>query len=314
MRSASTAAFLCAWTASVLSLVFFFTLTAEAVCAQQNDSGTPILSVRPTLLEVPALVKTKQGEVVFGLTADNFSLTDDGVPPSLTLDLDTDAQPLALVICVETGGAGARRLEYYRRLDAILEALIGDVEHRVAVVGFDSSPHLLLPFTAETGAASVKLSSLDAGDSGAAILDGVAFAVSQLRTQPGRFRRAILLFGETVDQGSTTALGEALRLISDTNTTLYSFGFSSTRAAVSHEKAKFNRPDEPGPAHGCFSREGADAEYEGHYSRQVLDCLSQLASAAAPCDDDLSDSAQCAADQHGGFCCATYRRRVLSLQ
>lgn len=66
-------------------------------------------------------------------------------------------------------------------------------------------------------------------------------------------------------------------MISDTNTTIYSFGFSSTRSAVSHEASKFSRPDEPGPAHGCFSRADADAEYKGHYNRQVLDCQSDLA-------------------------------------
>ena len=108
-------------------------------------------------------------------------------------------------------------------------------------------------------------------------MDAVAFAVAQLRAQPTAYRRAILLFSETIDQGSKTTLNDALRLISDTNTTMYSFGFSSTGSAVSHEASKFNRPDEPGPEHGCFSRDGADAEYEGHYNRQVLDCLSQLA-------------------------------------
>jgi hypothetical protein len=57
---------------------------------------------------------------------------------------------------------------------------------------------------------------------------------------------------------------------------MYSLAFSSSRAAVSHEASKFTN-DTPGPAHGCFSRDGADAEYEGHYSKQVLDCISQLA-------------------------------------
>ena len=147
----------------------------------------------------------------------------------------------------------------------------------MAVIGFDSKPHLLVPFTSDTAAASEQLANLQAGDPGAAILDGVAFAIAQLRAQPTRFRRAILLMSETVDQGSHTTLNEALRLISDTNTSMYSFGFSSTRSAVSHEASKFNRPDEPGPAHGCFSRDGADAEYDGHYSKQVLDCLSDLA-------------------------------------
>ena len=100
--------------------------------------------------------------------------------------------------------------------------------------------------------------------------------MAQLRTQPANYRRAILLLSETIDQGSKTTLSEALRLISDTNTAMYSFAFSSTRAAVSHEASKLNN-DTPGPAHGCFSRDGADAEYEGHYSKQVLDCISQLA-------------------------------------
>jgi VWFA-related protein len=264
-----------------LCCLLFVAFTAAR--GQKDDPSqptvTPTVTVRSTLVLVPTLVKTKQGAVQLDLTASDFSLTDNGLPERLTLDPDTDSQPLALVVCLETGGAGAGHLEDYRHLGAFLDALIGGVEHRVALVGFDSSPHLLLPFTAETDEISLKLSSLDNGDPGAHILDGVAFAVEQLRAQPTRFRRAILLLSETVDQGSETMLGEALRLIGDTNTTLFSFGFPSTRAAVAHEfdKLGYNHPTEPGPPHGCFSRDGADAEYDGHYSRQVLDCLSQLA-------------------------------------
>ena len=221
-------------------------------------------------------MKTKGGQVIFKLTAGDFLLTDNRVPQDLTLDLDTDAQPLALAIVVQTGGAGARHLNDYRQLDAILDAFVGGAEHRVEVIGFDSTPHLLMPFTPDTAAASRQLASLSEGDPGGAILDAVAFAVAQLRAQPTRYRRAILLLGETIDQGSKTTLTEALRLIGDTNTAMYTFGFSSTRAAVSHEASKLNS-SEAGPAHGCFSREGADAEYEGHYGKQVLDCISQLA-------------------------------------
>ncbi|MGH9496223.1 MAG: VWA domain-containing protein [Candidatus Sulfotelmatobacter sp.] len=244
--------------------------------AQQSDKDQPTLSVRSTLVEVPILVKTKGGEVVFQLTADEFLLTDNGVPQHLLLNEDTDSQPLALAIVVETGGAGARHLIDYRQLDSILDGLIGNVEHRVAVIGFDSVPHLLMPFTPRTADASRQLANLDEGDQGAAILDGVASATVQLRTQPTRYRRAILLLSETIDQGSRATLDEALRLISDTNTTMYSFSFSSTRSAVSHEASKLNG-SEPGPEHGCLARNGADPEYEGHYSKQVLDCISQLA-------------------------------------
>jgi VWFA-related protein len=243
--------------------------------AQQVDTGQPTLTVRSTLVQVPVLVKTKGGQVVFNLVADDFLLTDNGAPQQLTLDQDTDSQPLALAIVVETGGAGARHLIDYR-LDAILDALIGNVKHRVAVIGFDSRPHLLVPFTPDTAGAFRLLAGLHEGDSGGATLDAVAFALGQLRAQPVGYRRAILLLSETIDQGSQTTLNDALRLITEAHTTVYSFGFSSTRSAVSHEASKINS-GEPGPPHDCFSRDGADAEYEGHYGKQVLDCVSQLA-------------------------------------
>jgi VWFA-related protein len=263
---------------STCALSLLLCLTAVGLSAQQSDEGQPTLTVRSTLVEVPILLKTKGGEVVFGLTSDDFLLTDNGVPQHLTLDQETDSQPLALAIVVETGGAGARHLIDYRQLDSIFDALIGNVEHRIAIIGFDSAPHLLMPFTPRTADASSQLASLEEGDQGAAILDGIALAIAQLRAQPTRYRRAILLLSETIDQGSKTTLDEALRLISNTNTAMYSFGFSSTRSAVSHETSKFGFGSaEPGPAHGCFSRNGADSEYEGHYSKQVLDCISQLA-------------------------------------
>lgn len=242
----------------------------------QAASVQPTFTVGSTLVQVPVLVKTKRGGVVFSLTADDFLVTDNGAPQKLTLDADTDSQPLALAIVVETGGAGAQHLAHYAQLDAVLEALVGNVEHEISVIAFDSTPHLIMSFSPGTIDAAHALATLEAGNKGAAILDGIAFAVEKLRSQPTRYRRAILLFSETVDQGSQTNLDEALRLISDTNTAMYSFSFSSARAAVSHEASKFNS-NTPGPAHGCFSRQGADAEYDGHYSKQVLDCISQLA-------------------------------------
>jgi VWFA-related protein len=244
--------------------------------AQQNQPPPPTVSVRSTLVMVPVLVTNREGNVIFGLHADDFLLTDNGVAQEVSLEDDTDSQPLALAIVVETGGAGARHLADYQGLDALLDALIGNVDHHAALVSFDSEPHLVVPFTTKTEDVARALSTLAEGDNGAGILDAIGFTVEQLRTQPPNYRRAILLLSETVDQGSKTTLDDAMRLVSDTNTTIYSVAFSSTRSAVSHEVSKFDSKN-PGPAHGCFSKKGADAEYEGHYSKQVLDCISQLA-------------------------------------
>jgi VWFA-related protein len=236
-----------------------------------------------TVVLVPALVKTKSGETVFSLTANDFLLTDNGVPQTLHLETDTDSQPLALVVIVETGGQGARHLPDYGNLGAELDAVIGDVRHLVAVVGFDSKPRIAQDFTDDTDAAAKTIATLTEGDQGAAILDALEFGIDLLRDVPPRYRRAILLVTETADSGSETSLDDAVRLVSDTNTAIYSFGFSTTKEAVKHEASKLPRPGgtpygkEPYGAGGCMSLDpGADPDAHGNRRVQALDCMSDL--------------------------------------
>jgi VWFA-related protein len=236
--------------------------------------------VRSNLVLVPVLVKTKVGEPVFSLTADNFILTDNGVPQSLRLEPDTDLQPLALAIIVETGGQGAFHLDDYHDLGAVLDAVIGNVPHRVAVIGFDSKPRLEQDFTPDADAAAETMATLPKGDPGAAILDALAFGIRLLHNQPPAYRRAVLLFSETIDSRSQTSLGDAIRAVDDTNTTIYSFAFSSTKQAVKHEASKLpggSYSHEPYPAGGCMSKDSnADPDAHGKRSVQALDCASDL--------------------------------------
>lgn len=85
------------------------------------------------------LVKDKTGEPVLSLNAGDFILTDNGVPQSVRMELDTDSQPMALAVIVETGREGALHLGDYRNLGVALDAVIGNVPRHIAVIGFDSS-------------------------------------------------------------------------------------------------------------------------------------------------------------------------------
>jgi VWFA-related protein len=262
--------------------------SATAAGAQSNDPSpagtqTPALEVHTNLVLVPALVKTKSGELVFTLTADDFVLTDNGIPQSLQLVPDTDAQPLALAVIVQTGGHGASHLGDYQDLGAVLDNVIGNVPHNIAVVAFDSKPRLAAGFTPDTDTVVRTINNLQPGDPGAAILDGLNFGINLLRGQPPAYRRAVLLFSETNDDGSQTSLEEAIRTVDDTNTAIYSFAFSSPKTAVKHEASKIPRPggspymDTPYAKGGCMSRD-ADADPDAHGNRgvQALDCASDL--------------------------------------
>jgi VWFA-related protein len=218
------------------------------------DTQTTTITVSSNLVVVPALVRTRSGDLVYTLKAEDFLLTDDGIEQKLHLEEDTGDLPLALVVCVETGSSGVTHLEDYKNLSAMLDTMVGGVEHQVAVVGFDSTPVLLHGFTPDLDFIAHSLNELDNGDKGAAVLDAVTFSVDLLRKQPPQYRRAILLLSETIDQGSHATLVDALRAVSDTNTVIYSVGFNSTRSQIREEAGKLTS-DVPGPEHGCFTRD-----------------------------------------------------------
>src|SRR5271163_3587596 len=138
---------------SALAAFVFIAASMHAIAQTPGDAPTPqdshpsTISVQSNLVLVPAMVRTKAGAVVYTLTAKDFILTDDGIEQPLTLEADAGGEPLAMVVLVQTGSDGALHLNEMQALIPTLEAVIGGVKHKVAVVSFDSEPQLEQGFT-----------------------------------------------------------------------------------------------------------------------------------------------------------------------
>jgi VWFA-related protein len=278
----------------VLVAVSFIAQGQPAVAQSPGNSTSANLNQQTTLVVVPALIRNKEGELVFTLKPEDFLLTDDGIPQKLTLEQDTGGEPLALVVVIETGGAGALEFGKLGALPKLLDTVIGNVPHRIAVVAFDSEPQLVQRFTPRVDVAAQAITNLmpgslhdaSAADNGAAILDGLGFAVDLLRNQPVGYRRAILLISETLDRGSSMKIDDAVRSISDANTAIYSIGFSTARSEAVHyayrelpyrEDGSFANAY-PNPQHGCMGKEtDPDPDLTHNKMAQAYDCLVQLA-------------------------------------
>jgi VWFA-related protein len=299
-----------------MKLIAALALMLPSVALAQSTPApvpqTPSLRTESDLVIVPALVRSADGKLVFTLKADDFRLTDDGVEQKLMLEENTSGQPLALVVLIEVGGAGAREFNRYRTiappLAPMLESIVGNVPHEVAVVTFDSHATLLQGFTSDLDEAAGALRTLEPGctrqhhvencaspgaihnvafgDNGAAILDALGFSVDLLRRQPQRYRRAILMISETLDRGSHLALEDALRAVTDTNTVIYSIGFSTGKSEAAHYAFR-ELPTEPGglglenhhpnPPTGCMGKDpDPDPDATQNKAVQAYDCLTQL--------------------------------------
>jgi len=185
---------------------------------------------------------------------------------------------------------------------------VGAVPHQIAVVTFDSEPKIVQGFTANVDAAAEAIRNLQPGctrqhhlencaapdaihdvalgDNGAAILDALGFSVDLLRAQPKEYRRAILMISETLDRGSHLSFYETLRAVTDSNTLIYSIGFSTGKSEAAHYAAR-GLPSQPGraplenhhpnPPHGCMGKDpDPDPDASLNKMTQAYDCLTQL--------------------------------------
>jgi VWFA-related protein len=187
----------------------------------------PGFTARANLVPVPTLVRDKDGNAVYGLHEKDFILEDNGVEQEVHLDEEAEPQPISLVIAVQTGRRAYREFGRLTGLSSMLDPVLSNPNNEAAVVFFDSKLTLAQDFTSNGNLAEADLKSISSGDDGAAILDAVAYSARLLARRPEGRQRVLLLIGETRDHGSQFAkLDDVVRLIGETNTSVYALPFS----------------------------------------------------------------------------------------
>src|SRR5579862_5086298 len=201
-----------------------------------SQSDTETLHVTTTEVLVPTLVEKKGGGVVYGLKPDDFVLEDNGVPQKIRVQEEMDTAPVALVLAVEMGGASVLEFDKLAKMGPLLDLFLTDPQSKVALMGFDSRPHLICDYSRSSDQINDALTHLEPGDGGAAILDTISSAVDLLETQPKEYRRVLLLISEERDHGSKHTKEEALiRKIGGSDVLILSVAFSPIGAELSHD-------------------------------------------------------------------------------
>jgi VWFA-related protein len=189
------------------------------------------LHTTTTLVVVPTLVQTSDKGSVFSLAAEDFVLTDNGVPQKVTLEEETK-RPLSLVVLMQTGGVAREQFASYANLETMLATMLGGAPNKISIVNFDSQPEAASSFTSDVAQWRDAIEHPDQGNSGAAIFDAIAFGLELLKKEPTSNRRAILLISQEHDDGSKTTLKEIVRDLGEANTAVYSLTFSAEKAAA----------------------------------------------------------------------------------
>lgn len=182
---------------------------------------------------VPALVRDKAGDIVYGLQAKDFVIEDNGVPQEGHLDEAAEDNPVSLVVAVQCGRRTDFELPRMHGLAAMLQPVMDQPGSKIAVVAFDSTVHPVEDFTSDQQTIRQDLVSLQAGDGGAAILDAVNYSARLLDGVPKDHKRVLLLISETRDPGSHNAtVDDVIKAIGNSNTVVYTLAFSPAKSNV----------------------------------------------------------------------------------
>ena len=201
-----------------------------------NQGTSATIRVTTNEVLVPTLVEKKGGGILYGLKQSDFFLEDNGVAQKIRVQEEMDTTPVALVIAVELGGVSALEFGKVAKLGALLDLFLADQQSQVALMGFDSKPHLIHDYTHSSDDLNDALEHLQPGDGGAAILDTVSSAVDLLEVEPKEYRRVLLMISEERDHGSKhTKPVQLIEKIGRSNVLVLSVSFSPSRAEFLHD-------------------------------------------------------------------------------
>lgn len=284
-------------------------VTSQSLFAQQT--GTPTFRSETTEVLVPTLVTDQDGKVIFGLTAKDFVIKDNGVEQTVRMGEAFSYKPVSLVVAVQTGGrapsvigsgcALQRDTNVFTRrpgkckstlhgIGLMLETFVNEPGSETALVSFDSTVKLRHDFSSGISDLTRSLDSLQGGDGGSAVLDAVKFSLDLLKRRPSDHRKVLVVISEQKDHGSkTVTLEEAARQIiaSDIEVYMVAYPPSFTSGLESFAKLFGPAPSSPQSTPGPTRLGEPGMGQSAAASFNILGLISLLRSSASEMETNV---------------------------
>jgi Ca-activated chloride channel family protein len=226
----------------VLPLVFVlvFAISAAPARGQQVEANSPAPLVAATeIVKVDASILDRQGNFVGGLAQGNFHVLDNGSLQPIAVFTPVDA-PAQVLVMVETSPAVYLiHDQHLAAAYALVDGLAAD--DQVALVTYDHSPRLILPFTADKSAFlsalntmqyTIGMGDLNLYDSISAVLDALG---------PVTGKRALVLVTTGLDSSAPARWEALIRKLRSDDVVIFSVGLGGALGSAA-KKGKKNAP------------------------------------------------------------------------
>lgn len=214
-----------------LAFRYLLAWSLSAAFVSSPRSQTPSLSpqangqirVATNEVIVPVTVTDASGEFVLDLSQKDFHVFDDGAEQTIN-HWNVGGDPLTVVLVLETSTRLRGMIPVIHGLGSILAETVMVLNSEAAVITYDSIVELRQPFTQDHDAVRDTIAAIRFEAPERMLYDGMELAVQMLTDEPPKWRRIILIVGESEDEGSTAKLGPIVRAAAHANIAIYAVG------------------------------------------------------------------------------------------
>jgi Ca-activated chloride channel family protein len=211
--------------------------TPPAPTQEPTPDTQPIttLKVAARVVEISAVVKSKNGEHEGGLTKDDFILKQDGKPQPIRYFSQGTDLPLTLALMVDTSGSQRTFInDEALASDVFFETMMGRKQDRAMLVQFDVTVQQLQGMTNSPNILHLALTRLSSHASAAngTLLNDAVYSVAKNILAKEAGRKAIVLLTDGGENGSRSSLADAIEQVQRADVQVYSILYSAQNEAA----------------------------------------------------------------------------------
>jgi Ca-activated chloride channel homolog len=211
------------WSAAVFDVG---SLPSAGVVSAQSQSQPPVLRVQVDLQPVDVQVKDAHGNDVLGLSAQDFTVLENGKPQSIAF-FDSGTSPVSLVVLVDSASSMSSG-GHVGSAEAIASRFLraGRPGDDISAMDFSDQMGPFQRLTQEQIRNPGAFTLEPARSSGSALYDAIATALCQLRASKNP-RQAVVVITNGVDQYSRISLEDLVGLVRSSAAQLFMIGMRS---------------------------------------------------------------------------------------
>lgn len=210
--------------------------------AQAPPQSGVTISVEAPIVTVDAVATTKNGDLLMGLKKENFKITDDGVPQTVT-GFNAGDSPITMVVVLEFSARAQGFFAAYAKYWA--DALFPNLQQRdwVALETFDMKTRLEVDFTQDKNEVRNAIYHLYfPGFSESNVFDALLETNDRLKDVKGK--KSILLLASGIDTFSKHTLDQTLKQLRQSDVPVFCVGlgkmFTNAREARGSQRSEID--------------------------------------------------------------------------